>query len=221
MKPLIVKARLRNGIARKDPWSPSIDGILAAAFMRERLGYEQYVVSGASVSHLDPVVGLPLETVTHGDTWWYAASSPEILHPSGKERRYFHRRFDDQHEKYLAGQPKKIMTAAGPYKNTRLWRTRTICRGIQWHVIGDTAEITRLLRSILQIGGGRAAGYGEVAEWIVEHGGAPERARYHRPLPASFAADEGIAGPVMPWGLVPPGRVSPVDCVMPEIADAG
>lgn len=212
MKPLKVRAVLRNGYAAKDPWSPAIDGIIAAQIMRRELG-DDYASSAAQPSALRHVEGLPLEVISWGDLWWYAASSPIIVGFAGREKRAFHRRFDDQHERHLVEGAKKIMTAAGPYRNTRLFDVRVICRALEWHVVGRPDEVYDLVRGVDQIGGRRSVGFGEVVEWQVCDGD-PRIARGHRPLPVGLQEIQG--GMVMPWGIVPPVRLRPVECVMPD-----
>lgn len=220
MTPLRIRAGLVRGFAAKDPWSPAIDGIIAAVVMRDRIGSEEFVLRGSRNSTLEHVTGLPIEIVRDGDRWWYASSSPLIVDIAGRERRYFHRRFDDQHERHLVDVVKRVMTAAGPYKSTRLFDTRVIASAVEWHVIGDQTEIERILRRVSQIGGRRGIGYGEVSEWSVTADGDASIARHHRPLPVTYAEAHGIDGQRMPWGLVPPGRLDPVDCVMPEARHA-
>ena len=215
LKALRIRARLRNGYVSRDPWTPTIDGILAAVVMRRRLG-DDYAVSAAQPSKLGPVTGLPLEVVRHGDLWWYAASSPRPISEAARERRHFHRRFDDQHERYLADGIKRVMTSAGPYKATRLHDTRVICRGIEWHVVGDMAQIRALLDDVDQVGGKRDIGYGEVVEWLIDDAGVADIARCHRPLPVAYAQEHGCTGIAMPWGIVPPLRIQQVDCIMPN-----
>lgn len=221
MMPLCIRARLLNGYVARDPWSPTLDGILAAVVMRERLGAEAYAISAASPRTWSAVEGLPLAVERDGDLWWYQASSPRPVGEAGRERRHYHRRFDDQHERFLVEGVRRVMTAAGPYKATRLHDTRVICRGVEWHVVGDREEIDRLLRSVSQVGARRGCGYGEVVEWLIG-AGDEDQARHRRPLPRSYAERVGIRGPVVPWTLVPPARHSIVDCVMPEApANAG
>lgn len=215
MTPLIVKARLRNGFVQRDPWSPTLDGIVAAIVMRDRLGADAFAANASRNALMEPVEGLPFEVVRDDAHWWYAVSSPRLLGVAGRERRHFHRRFDDGLERHLEVGVKRVQTSAGPYKNARLFDTRTICRGVEWHVVGDAEALRRILAKVSQIGARRGVGYGEVVEWIVADGGDAEEARFRRPLPAAFAAQLGISGPVMPWGLVPPARTGLVDCVMP------
>jgi CRISPR type IV-associated protein Csf3 len=213
MTPLRIRARLRNGYVARDPWTPTLDGILAAVTMRRRLG-DDYASSAANPSRLEAVTGLPLEVVRSDDLWWYAASSPRPLGAVARERRFYHRRFDDQHERYLAERIKHVQTSAGPYKNTRLYDTRVICRGVEWHVVGEAAPIRAMLAEVEQIGARREVGYGEVVEWLIDAGDATI-ARLRRPLPVAYARVHEVAGTEMPWGIVPPLRINPVLCVMP------
>lgn len=214
MQPLRIRADLVNGFAAKDPWSPAIDGILAAVEMKRRLGDD---FSSPQPSRLQPVEGLPLEVVRHGDLWWYAASSPVIVGFAGKEKKHYHRRFDDQHERYLPDKMGRVMTAAGPFKTTRLFDTRIICRAVEWHVVGDADEIREMLADVEQVGAKRGTGFGMVKSWQIS--GGDRRISYgHRPLPVGFQEVHGAQ--VMPWGIVPPARWRPVECVMPEVRHA-
>jgi CRISPR type IV-associated protein Csf3 len=219
MTPLRVICHLCNGFVRRDPWSPAIDGIIAAVVMRDRLG-DDYAYGAAQPSQMVKVEGLPLAVERHGNDWWYCASFPEVIGEVGKERKFFHRRFDDHRERYLEPGVKKVLTSAGPYKMARLWDTRNICRGLEWHVIGDASEISSLLERITQVGGRRGVGFGEVTRWEVTADGAEERAaRLWRPLPVAYAEAHGLKGPVMPYGLTPPSwcPLWKIDCIMPEI----
>jgi CRISPR type IV-associated protein Csf3 len=215
MRALRIRAVMRNGIVARDPWSPSIDGIVASVVMRERLGEEEFTANAVRSADLAPVAGLPFEVVRSGDHWWYAVSSPVLVDMAGRQRRPFHRRFDDQMERYLDPDVRRINTSAGAYKNARLYDTRVICRAIEWHAIGDADRLKAVLATVYQIGARRGVGYGEVAGWEITEDGCHETARHNRPLPESYAQSLGLHGPVIPWGLVPPARIGLVDCVMP------
>jgi CRISPR type IV-associated protein Csf3 len=215
MTPLVVRADTPAGFAQSEPWAPTLDGVLAAAEMRLRLGDRYY---SARPADLAPVEGLPLGVERQGDLWWYQAGAPEIVGGAGVDLRMFHRRFDDQHERRLEAGVKKVMTAAGPYKTTRLATRRVVCRAVEWRAIGAAEEIEALLATVDQIGGKRGAGYGVVSRWTVREGGPAdaERARFGRPLPVAFAAAHGVTGPEVPLGIVPPARLAPVPCVVPR-----
>jgi CRISPR type IV-associated protein Csf3 len=214
MRPLIIRARTPAGFVQRDPWSPAFDGILAASLMRERLGDDFYSQRDADMAL---VGGLPLEVERHGGRWWYCVSSPEPLHVATQTRRYYHRRFDDQHERYLVEGVKRVMTAAGPYKSSRLHETIVVCKGLEWRAIGDATDVRRLLAGVLQIGAGRARGHGAVTEWQVIEGDDAEAPRFRRPLPVEFALAHGREGRRMRWGIAPPARLAQAicDCVMP------
>lgn len=222
MESMRIRADLQHGYVSSDPWSPSLDGILAYVVMRERLGDEAFVTSAARTMALRPVEGLPLEVVSYGELWWYAASSPRVIGKAAVRQAFFHRRFDDQHEQFLADKVGKVLTAAGPYKASRLADMHVICGGLEWSAVGDRREIERLLARVTAIGGARSRGYGSVARWSVEPAGPESRLSAHRqrPLPVVYADKHGVTGAVMSWHLVPPARApaSRADCVMPDAA---
>ncbi|NGR09337.1 hypothetical protein G5B41_17495 [bacterium SGD-2] len=218
MQPIKITAHLYNGFTSSDPWSPSIDGILAYWVMRERLGDDFH--SPTNPMEMQPVEGLPLQRIEHGDWWWYAASSP-IYQTHASARKYAHRRFDDAHEARLdlQGKSGKVLTAAGPYKNARIPLLLRVTDSVEWHVIGDQAEIERLLGRCGNIGAKFGSGYGRVKRWSFSPGDA-EIAMRQRPVPADYAAAQGIVGEEMRWGLRPPARlpINTTMCVMPEVA---
>jgi len=218
MEPLLVTARLRNGFAASDPWSPALDAILAYWALRERMGEAEFTASAADAATLRPVEGLPLERVEHGGLWWYCCSSP-IYTDAAQTLRYYHRRFDATlAERHAEITRKRVEIKAGPYKASRLSQVVHVCGAVQWHVIGDAPEILRLLRRCSAIGAKINAGFGAVAEWRVDPGGDALLARYHRPLPEGYAMEHGVEGPTMPWAIRPPARLrsNQTLCVMPD-----
>lgn len=220
MQALIVTARLRSGFAASDPWSPTLDGILAYWTMRERLGEEEFALQSARRDLMGPVEGLPLGVERHGDWWWYQCSAP-CYEQKALVRRHYHRRFDAQHaERYLAAQKGRIQVKAGPYKSSRLAAQVRIAAEVRWHVIGDGEAIERLLGRCRQIGGHLGRGYGAVREWRVEPGGDEVMARAHRALPVDYAAANHIDGERLLWGLRPPTWLpcNLTECVLPHAA---
>ena len=224
MEPLRVRAHLANSFSAADPWSPSLDGILAYYQLRERLGEEEFALGMTGHRPLVTPDDLPLERVTWGEQWWWATSAP-IVAVAARYTRHFHRRFDaDQAERYLDPRVRRVQVSAGPYKAYRHARTHTVTRQIVWHCIGDGAEIRRLLRLCTAVGFGRGQGYGTVTGWTVTAEGADETlARFWRPLPADYAAAHGVDGPRLAWGIRPPGRMpeNRTLCVMPVAVDEG
>jgi CRISPR type IV-associated protein Csf3 len=218
MEAMVVIARLAQGYSAADPWSPSLDGILAYWRLREELGEEELTLG--MTGHRPLVVAdLPLQRESWGDMWWWQCSSP--MPAGGDEERFerhYHRRFDEgQAYRYAPKGTRAVLTSAGPYKAYRHRRQIVVCEELRWHAIGDAAEVRRLLRRCDFIGHGIGRGWGEVIEWTIEPGGDEWLARYHRPLPYEFAEAHGLRGAPLEWGLVPPGR-DPRNralCVMP------
>lgn len=214
MTPLKITARLYNGFAAADEWSPNLDGILA--YWQLRLADpDGFLTTQGRSDLMEPADGLPLEKITDGDLWWWACSSPiYTLHQT--HRAYFHRRFDDQHERLLPDGAKTVLTSAGPYKNYRKSLMLRVTNEVVWHCVGDEAAIRDLLHHCGHIGAKPAQGYGRVREWRIEPGDLMT-ALYHRPLPTEYARLKGIDGPVMRWGIRPPARIAAnqAECVMP------
>jgi CRISPR type IV-associated protein Csf3 len=217
MQAIKITAQLYNGFTSSDPWSPSIDGILAYWHMREKLG-DEFELSCSSSAAMRPVDDLPLERIDHDGLWWYACSSP-IYCVRASARKHIHRRFDDVHERHLdlQGKSGKILTAAGPFKNTRLAFLLRVTDRVEWHVVGDHDAIARLLHRCSHIGSRYGAGFGRVRDWTFEPGDRDIALR-HRPVPLSYAEAHGIEGEMMRWGIRPPARIAACSamCVMPR-----
>jgi len=176
---------------------------------------DEFAVLKSRSDLMTPTEGLPLERISDGDWWWYAASSP-IYRLHEMQAIYFHRRFDDQHERFLPAETKKIVTKAGPFKAYRKSLLFRVTPKIEWHCVGDEAEIRRLLAPCLHVGAKASQGHGRVKSWDVEEG-AEKTALFRRPLPEAYARRMGIDGPVMRWGIRPPAHIpaNQALCVMP------
>lgn len=218
MQTFKLTAHLRHGYVARNAWSPAIDGIVGYQHLMEKLGPDEFAISAAQSSQLRPTTGLPFDIVRDGEHWWYAVSAPIRIGFAGRETKSYHRRFDDRHERFLDAGTRKVMTAAGPYKNARLHETRWICRAVEWHCVGDPAEAFRLASQIVQIGASRQRGYGEVLRWELSLDADEKLARFHRPLPVAYATERGITGLEMVWPLAPPGRCPEVQarCILPS-----
>jgi len=141
MKMLTVTARTPTGFASGDPWSPTLDGTLSYAFMREKLGAD----FGNNLN-LHAVEGLPFAVDKH-----------------------FHRRFNaPDAERWMAAN--RVNTTMGPHKNLRKAHLVTTASSVSWQAIGDAAEIRRLLSSLHSIGSGHSRGLGRVGAWEVVEG---------------------------------------------------
>jgi CRISPR type IV-associated protein Csf3 len=216
MEPLIITAHLATGVVMPDPWSPSLDGILAYWAAREVLGEEEFALGTSGHRELVEI-DLPLAREEYGDWWWWQVSSP-LITPAERSRRAIHRRFDDAYAyERVPETVKRVETKGGPYKLARIERTVTHAPSISWHCVGDEGEIRRLLRYCANVGWGHTRGYGAVWRWDIEPGEVYESARHQRPLPAEYAERVGLDGARLVWGIRPPGRDPRVQtlCVMP------
>jgi CRISPR type IV-associated protein Csf3 len=218
---LRITAELYSGFASSDPWSPTIDGIIAYWHLQDALGSEQFALNTSDPARQHPVEGLPLEVVRWRDWWWYACSLP-IYEQAAEVTRYMHRRFDAQHaERYLdlQGKSGRILTAAGPYKNRRLGIRHHVTDRVQWYAVGDAAEVERLLLRCGNIGMKYGAGFGRVRRWLVEPivDDPDDRAYRYRPLPVEYATEIGVTGSTIEYGLRPPARIAEnrTLCVIP------
>lgn len=209
MEPLLVTAELVNGFCAADPWSPSLDGVLAYWVLYGQLGEEEFAL-GAS-GGIPPVVlgpdALPLAVERWRDLHWWQCSSPMYTAVT-THRRFAHRRFDQALAmRYADVGRSRVNVKAGPFKNYRIGLDIRICPRVQWHAIGDLSAVAQLLARCQSIGRGGAQGLGLVREWRVEQGGDAGLARFRRPLPEAFADEHGVTGVRMEWGIIPPGRL--------------
>lgn len=199
MEPLNVTAILANGYVATDPWSPSLDAILAWAVLRELYGEDLLNREPSRDGIIEPA--LPLLRVGDGEDWHYACSSPIAGGAEWIGRT--HKRFDDQHAPAYLDYPKakRVNTASGRYKNYRMPHSRVLASSVLWCCIGVQDRVAELLATIDAIGKLRGAGHGRVLRWEVLPGsGYTERlAREHRPVPAT----DGEL--LLDWGVRPPG----------------
>lgn len=220
MEPLIVTAHLRSAYAAADPWSPSLEGILAYWALREQLGEEAFSLGMTGHRPLiEPI--LPLGREEREGDWWWQCSMP-LVASAARFHRYTHRRLDLGHAvDRVSERVNAVETKGGPYKAYRNRETVTVARRIAWHCIGERGGVERLLQRCRNVGRGITHGGGEVLRWSVERGGDPAVARFRRPLPVDFALAHGITGPVLDWGIRPPGRAPEHRrrCVMPAPPD--
>lgn len=217
MTPLRITAHLLNGFAASDPWSPAIDAIIGWAHLRRQMGEDEFQLAQWDDSAMQPVTGLPIAVERDGGLWWYQASSPQYR-LRAQFLRWYHRRFDAaMAEQYMIPTKGRIQTQCGPYKNARLSSRVQVCDRVTWNVVGDHEVIRDLLRDIHAIGSRIGAGNGRVRSWEVAEDGDERLARFHRPLPADFAQRHGLSGPLLEWGMRPPGRLpqNQALCIMP------
>lgn len=221
MQCLTITAELYNGFASSDPWSPSLDGILAYWHLREKFGDVEFAAQSVDSSQMRPVDDLPLAKTEWNGLWWYQCSSP-IYETRAEFFKHFHRRFDSFNaERYMQPKKGRIEVQCGPYKNARLTTRQIVTSEVAWHAVGDLDEVERLVQQCPSIGHKTGSGNGRVKRWRVESGelAGEYSAQWHRPLPLDYARENGVVEDViMDWGIRPPGRIRENQqlCVMPR-----
>jgi CRISPR type IV-associated protein Csf3 len=215
MIPLIVTAHIERGFSAADPWSPSLDSILAALQLQEKIGWQQYAL-GQSQNEKTDFTDLPLQKVEGGGVWWWACSFPDY-DKNQEINRTFYKRFNIDQSLLIDRKVKTIELTKGQFKNYSLSFKEIITNKMQWHCIGDKTEIERLLNLCQQVGAQRGKGLGFVMHWEVKEGGDSEKAKFNRAIPADFAEQNNIFSIKMWRGFRPCFRIveNQTLCVMP------
>lgn len=217
MEPIKITAKV-NSFMASDPWTPSIDSIIAYWSLFEKLGAEEFHLAASRRDLLTPINELPLERFEWGDHWWWKCSSP-VYEVSQENIKNIHRRYD-RHEAETYMKPKKgnIPVQAGPYKNFRGSYKQIITDSVNWFVVGDQSEIERLLKRCTNIGAKTGAGHGLVKEWIIEKDHEATLKWARRPTPLKYMKGSHIETPnVLDWAYKPPFRLpeNKTLCAMP------
>ncbi len=223
MQPIRVTAELIDGFLSKFEWSPSLDGILAYADLREKMGADEFLLTKNMVHIQSPHDSLPLQKeIIEGD-WWYQSSRP-IYSIAVQHRQYLHRRFNTlDADRWCEERVKVVETTKNGFKNYRLLFRHHITQRVVWHCVGDADRVRALLNTMTHIGAKTGSGFGRVKQWRVELNGDASLARFCRPLPIEFAQRHGIVGAVMEWAHRPPLQLveNKRVCVIPETPDDG
>jgi hypothetical protein len=210
MVPITVTAHLAAGFSSGDSWSPTLDGILAWAFMKEKLGPD----FGTNID-LHPVTGLPLAVNTFGSRfWWYECGLPEWETKDRREKRV-HRTSDCAMSVRSLGGRSKIGTGIVNHDNLRRLRLARATDKVTWKAVGFPDEVQRLLSHVSAVGSGWSRGYGRVTRWTVEPG---FQGSLRRHIPLEVARYDGIDGRELEMALVPPSHLAEnrVMCVIPD-----
>ena len=192
-----VTATLRHGVSVPTRWPAPLDGILASAERRARLG----ALHGSIVDH--HISDVPL-TIWHrgvGGRWVWSATAAQISDVATEDVRWWHKRFDSAAAERMVDRL-PANTDAGATKGWRMPRVVTVVGQVSWWALGDPERLEQLLSTVDQIGDGRAAGEGVVTRWnVTEHGDArsgrdriiaDDTGRPARPWPAKAAEPLGF-----------------------------
>jgi len=225
MRPIRIVAYLQDGrVAGTEPWFP-LDGILAAEWMRRNHPEAYYNASSHMLTNDLIIAELPFECRGQSNNWYWACSF-NTEPPLHEYIMHWHKRFDDQLEKYIdfGGRRGKIDTKSGKYKAYRMPLVLQLFNKLVWYAVGDLEAVRDLCHGITHIGKKSSQGLGAVDYWKVEPW--PEDwsevadGRLARAIPFELGLPKGIQkGRVAVYGIRPPywfGQHQKL-CFMPEV----
>lgn len=171
---LIVRAVLGSPIVMAPHEGITLDGPLAyAAFVDERgeaafgPAPDPIVIERESAT---PNPRVPLATHGDGNDWVYCSSHGVLVGHVGGQRHHVHKRFDDALQLQGAyARDGRVLGNSGPLRSHRIPRWAEVAEAIEFRVVGDRAELERLLRSyVTHVGKQTGTGWGVVAVWEFE-----------------------------------------------------
>ena len=165
MAGMLITCELQPGTPIADYDPPMLDGLLAAAVVREVTGGQMLPASREPY-----FIPLPLEQLyvsPEGLPLW-AASCLWPSEPSVRDMQYLHRRA--QTGQFTAGKKGRfsVDTIKGRWMERRVPTPTVVTDALTAYCIGIPEEVERLLSMISHVGKRRAAGLGEVKAWHVE-----------------------------------------------------
>lgn len=211
-EPLLVRAKLNNGLARFDPWSPALDSLLVYLILSEYDKLSPNPTIEDWERNKDFLIDkMPLELGFIGDDWYWKSSSP-ITQEKGQYTDRYRKRWDYQEYALNWGKRKaKWETSQNAEKSYDLPLYCINATTLSWYVVGEKQELERLLSQCLYLGKKRSYGNGQVNAWEV----IPTEKDYHlfkdgklmRPMPYSLIApflDLKVKYDLLHWGWKPP-----------------
>ncbi|MBW2637897.1 MAG: hypothetical protein JRC86_10320 [Deltaproteobacteria bacterium] len=226
MQPMRIRAYLLDGrIAGTEPYFP-LDSILAAEVIRRQYPEKFYNPPPPGSKDGWIKLELPFERRGAGDKWYWACSFNQAR-PVREYVTYWHRRFDDNLERYIdfKGKRGKIAESSGRY---RAYRTPLnillFAAPLEWYAAGNIEAVWGLCEGVTAIGKKSAQGYGIVERWEVEpwpedwSEAGPNR-ELMRAVPMEMGLPPNVEKATMRlYGIRPPywARENQVACFMPE-----
>lgn len=214
-----VHARLQSGAALPTWFPAPLDGILAAASRRRRLGDDYGATPPTPPRDLleaDPhgtripevaayrrhfkTEDLPLAKLSRGlNNQWVWAATCATCETAAQDTRWHHKRFRSLQAEQVADRL-PANTDVGATKAWRIPTLITVTAGLHWTALGDPEAILDLLADIVSVGDGTARGEGHVLRWeTLDDGPAHvDAARWQpdghiaRPYPARARAELGV-----------------------------
>jgi len=169
MQPLKITAVMQDGrIAATESYFP-LDSILAAEWMRRNHPEAFYNASSYMLTHEIIIADLPFEKRGVADDWYWACSFNQVP-KQGEYILHWHKRIDDQLEKYInfKGKRGRINTKSDKYKAYRMPLVIQLFDRLEWYAMGELDAIGDLCQTVTTIGKKAAQGLGYVDYWQVE-----------------------------------------------------
>ncbi len=170
MQAIRVRAFLLDGrIAGTESWFP-LDSILAAEWIRRNHPDKFYMPPPPGVKEGWIEAPLPLERRGAGNRWYWACSFNQTQ-PVTEYVTYWHRRFDDNYERYINFGKKRgiVQEQKGLYKAYRMPLNILIfVEPLEWYVVGEIKAVRELCEGIPALGKKPSQGYGLIEHWEVE-----------------------------------------------------
>jgi len=208
MQPLVITAILFDGrVATTDDFLP-LDSILAAEWLRIKLGDDFYnpPPPGQSEGWIEADLSNVLEKRGKGARWYWACSFNSVKHIS-EYMTYWNRRFDDGLEKYIdfKGRRGKVDAGSGRYKAYRMPLAIRLYPELKWYAVGDKKIVEQLLSGVNGIGKKQSQGFGLIKAWQAEE--CAEDYSEYGPgglMRAVYDLKDGIKGIRRAYGVRPP-----------------
>lgn len=211
---MTVTARMRQGAVLHPDWPAPLDGLLASASRRRRLGEGYGSVHDPHTEDL-PLARWPPREAASGGAWLWLASCAIVPDGAREDVHYWHRRFDHAAAEQAAGSrlPPMVYEAHGRYRAYRTPLAVTVTPVLTWRAIGTPDAVADLLAGVWCTGKKRSQGEGEVLGWEVADDGEPDLQAVlwrpggliSRPVPARHAAVLGVpAAQEVPGAYRPP-----------------
>lgn len=203
---LSITATIPHGVVLPVHYPATLDGVLASAAHRRRLGASYGLIGDTRIealplatSHRGPPSDRPPDC---GNRWVFAATSAIPVGNGEEDLRWYHQRFNQSlASRVVTDLP--ASTDTGRYKPWRMPLVVTLVDHLQWWALGDRAGVEDLLGDVSQVGAKRSQGEGAVSRWEVSDEGEPEWDRVlwtdtghpARPLPVRAAPALGLHSP--------------------------
>lgn len=166
MQPMRIRAYLFDGRAVGTNHLFALDSILSSACVKREHPELAYIPIMDDAKIIIP--DLPFERRGQGDKWYWSCSF-NIIRPIKEYIHYWHRRFDDEFERYIdfKGRRGKISESSGRLKGYRMPLNILLFDYMEWFAFGEIELVKDLLTDIIAIGKKPAQGFGLIDHWEV------------------------------------------------------